>query len=123
MALPAERSDAAWLVPSALAQRHARLLPPPPGPALIRVGVVGVSGYAGGELCRWLLDHPEFELVSAVSRGHVGRPLAEVLPALEGCTDLTCEGFSDRLNRLDAVFLATPHGAAVELAADLGRTR
>lgn len=47
-----------------------------------RVAVVGVTGYAGGELARILLRHPEVELVAAVARSHQGDPLRDAQPHL-----------------------------------------
>lgn len=85
----------------------------------MRVGVVGATGYVGSELCRWLLQHPRFELVSVVSTTRADRPLAEEVPALEGLTDLVLRPFDARVAALDAVFLATPHGAARPLVDEL----
>lgn len=87
-----------------------------------RIAVVGATGYAGSELCRWLLEHPSLELGAAISRGHAGRPLGEVVPALSGCTDLVCSGFDDAaLEGFDAVAFALPHGETAPLAARLSR--
>jgi N-acetyl-gamma-glutamyl-phosphate reductase len=89
---------------------------------VIRVGVVGATGYVGGEVVRWMLVHPAFELSAVVSRSHTGEPLSSVLPGLLGLTDLVLETFDAvRLARLDVVVLATPHGAAAPLAAELER--
>jgi N-acetyl-gamma-glutamyl-phosphate reductase common form len=89
---------------------------------VIRAGVVGANGYAGAEVVRWLLEHPDVDLQCVVSRTHAGRPLADVVPALAGLTNLRCEDVDvERLAKLDAVFLATSHGAARELAASLAR--
>lgn len=49
-----------------------------------RVAIIGVTGYAGGELARLLLRHPEVELVAAVARSHQGEPLRDVQPHLHG---------------------------------------
>ncbi|MCA9490437.1 MAG: N-acetyl-gamma-glutamyl-phosphate reductase [Myxococcales bacterium] len=85
----------------------------------MRVGVVGATGYVGSELCRWLLEHPRFELTSVVSTSRAGRALADEVPALSGLTDLVLQPFDERLGALDAVFLATPHGAARPLVGAL----
>ncbi|MCB9690074.1 MAG: N-acetyl-gamma-glutamyl-phosphate reductase [Alphaproteobacteria bacterium] len=87
----------------------------------MRVGVVGATGYVGSELCRWLLDHPRFELTSVVSTSRAGRALADEIPALAGLTALELQPFDERLASLDAVFLATPHGAARPLVEALSR--
>ena len=89
---------------------------------MIRAGVIGANGYTGSETVRWLLEHPDVSLDCVVSRTHAGRPLADVVPALAGLTDLRCEDVDvDRLSKLDAIFLATTHGAARELATMLER--
>ncbi|MEZ4320509.1 MAG: N-acetyl-gamma-glutamyl-phosphate reductase [Myxococcota bacterium] len=82
----------------------------------LTVGVVGVTGYVGGELVRWLLQHPHLQLASVVGRSAVGRPLADVQPALAGLTSLTVQDFVPaELAKLDVVALATPHGVARHL--------
>lgn len=83
----------------------------------LSVGIVGATGYAGAEVVRWVLGHPELSLTSVVSRSQAGMPLAEALPALEGFTDLVLEPFAPaRLAALDVVFLAVSHGASASLA-------
>src|SRR5437867_2809013 len=52
-----------------------------------RVAIVGVTGYAGGELARLVLRHPEARLVAAVARSHQGQPLRDVQPHLHGAPD------------------------------------
>lgn len=87
----------------------------------IRVGVVGAAGYVGSEMCRWVLAHPDMTLCTAVSRSRVGKPLASAIPGLLGATDLCFSAFEPQeLCALDVVVLATPHGAAAGLAAQLG---
>ena len=87
---------------------------------MIRVGVVGASGYAGSELVRILLGHPDVQLCSVVGRRHLGTPLCEVLPGLAGLSELSIEAFCpEELAGLDLVFLALPHGASSELIPQL----
>lgn len=82
-----------------------------------RVAVVGATGYTGSETVRWLLGHPLVEVAAVVSSSKAGTPLAEAVPALQGFTDLVLQPFDPMaLADLDAVFLATPHGIARELA-------
>lgn len=84
---------------------------------MIRVGLVGASGYTGAELARILCNHPQAELTVATSRQYAGKPLAEVFPHLRGKMDLVCENVvADQLmERADLFFLAVPHKTAMEL--------
>ncbi len=78
------------------------------------VGVVGAAGYAGAELVRLLLAHPEFDLVAITSNADAGQGLASVYPSFTGVSDLTFTTHDDPvLKTLDAVFLAVPHTAAL----------
>lgn len=80
----------------------------------LKVGVVGAAGYAGAELVRLLLEHPEFELVAATSNADAGQALAAVYPSFAGVSDLTFTTHDDPvLKTCDAVFLAVPHTAAL----------
>jgi len=86
----------------------------------VKIGVVGVTGYVGAELVRWILQHPELELAQGVGRSAVGQRLDGVLPALAGLTELRVEGFDPAaLAEMDVVALATPHGVSTELVPQL----
>jgi len=89
----------------------------------IRVGLVGVTGYTGMELARLLVTHPSMTLVRATSRAEAGRRLDDLFPGLSGLPagDLvvTEPDMADMAGACDLVFLAVPHGAAMDLAADL----
>lgn len=84
---------------------------------MIRVGVVGGSGYTGAELLRLLLAHPRVELVCVTSRQHAGTPLSALFPHLRGRCALA---FSDParapLSDCELVFFATPNGTAMRMA-------
>ena len=54
----------------------------------LRIGIVGASGYGGGELLRLLLAHPAFEVAFATSRRQAGKPVSHVHENLLGATDL-----------------------------------
>jgi N-acetyl-gamma-glutamyl-phosphate/LysW-gamma-L-alpha-aminoadipyl-6-phosphate reductase len=75
-------------------------------------GVVGGSGFAGGELLRLLADHPEFDLSYATSRSYTRRSVGTVHPNLR---DLGLR-FTDPedLEAVDVLFTATPHGVSME---------
>ncbi len=87
---------------------------------MIRVGIVGGTGYTGVELLRLLALHPEVSLAAITSRGNVGEPVADMFPNLRGHVDLA---FSDPasadLKSCDVVFFATPNGIAMSAAREL----
>ena len=79
-----------------------------------KVGVVGAAGYAGAELVRLLLAHPDFELAAITSNADAGQPLASVYPSFAGVSDLVFTTHDDlAIKQLDAAFLAVPHTAAL----------
>lgn len=80
---------------------------------MIRVGIVGGTGYTGVELLRLLVLHPEVEIAAITSRQEAGRAVAEIFPNLRGHLDLAfSEPGVERLAECDLVFFATPHGVA-----------
>ena len=78
---------------------------------MIQVGIVGGSGYTGGELLRILLTHPEVEVTQATSESNIGKFFYQVHPHLRGKTQLRFIG-RDALQPCDVLFLALPHGEA-----------
>lgn len=80
----------------------------------VRVAIVGVTGYAGGELARLLLRHPEARLVAAVARSHQGEPLREVQPHLHGAPASLVVG--DSVGDAEVIFTALPAGEAAKQA-------
>ncbi|TNE90189.1 MAG: N-acetyl-gamma-glutamyl-phosphate reductase [Deltaproteobacteria bacterium] len=86
----------------------------------MNIGVVGATGFVGAEVVRRVLAHRQLTLTAVTSQSTAGKRLADVHPALEGLTDLVLEPFDGaKLSKLDAVVLATPHGAAAPLVAEL----
>jgi len=79
--------------------------------ARIRASIVGASGYAGGELLRLLLDHPNVELAEVTSDGSAGRYVHQVHPNLRGRTQLRFVPHAE-IEAADLLFLALPHGTA-----------
>lgn len=86
-----------------------------------RVGIVGVSGYGGGELARLLAMHPKAELTYVTSGTYKGKPLSTALPGVAGRIDLVCEEFDldAAVDKCDVVFLAGEAGLAMKLAPQL----
>lgn len=82
-------------------------------PAKLRVGVIGATGYVGSEALRWLVQHPDVVEVVAASRSAAGQLVSDAVPALLDCgLGRLAPVDAGRLAELDAVLLATPHGAA-----------
>ncbi|MCA1621317.1 MAG: N-acetyl-gamma-glutamyl-phosphate reductase [Acidobacteria bacterium] len=83
------------------------------------MGIFGGSGYGGAELLRILLFHPAAEVALVTANEHAGKAVGEVHRNLHGLTDLRFvkapEDF-ESLGELDCVFLALPHGQALEIA-------
>jgi LysW-gamma-L-alpha-aminoadipyl-6-phosphate/LysW-L-glutamyl-5-phosphate reductase len=84
----------------------------------IRVGIFGGSGYGGAELLRILLFHPHAEVALVTANEHAGKPVADVHKNLRGLTALSFERAPEDLEALgdlDCVFLALPHGQALDI--------
>lgn len=88
---------------------------------MIRVGIVGVTGYGGRELLRLLGAHPGVELVKAASTSAAGTPLNEVLPAFTKVTDIVLEAFDAEVlaQSCDVVFLGVPGTESMPLVREL----
>ena len=80
---------------------------------MIKVGIIGGTGYTGAELLRLLTGHPNVEIAAVTSRSNQGELVSDIYPNLRGIVD---EPFvTPELNNLsgcDVVFFATPHGVA-----------
>ncbi len=81
---------------------------------MIKVGIVGGTGYTGIELLRLLAQHPQAELRAITSRKEAGSKVAAMFPSLRGKVDLAfTEPGAKALAGCDVVFFATPHGVAM----------
>ncbi|HEY1118476.1 MAG TPA: N-acetyl-gamma-glutamyl-phosphate reductase [Acidimicrobiales bacterium] len=86
-----------------------------------RVAVAGASGYAGGELLRHLLAHPEVEIGALTGASNAGQALGALQPHLVPLADRVLEETTIGVLRgHDVVFLALPHGQSGAVAAQLG---
>ena len=88
---------------------------------MVRVGIIGGSGYTGGELLRLLLSHPEVEITQVTSREYVGEYVFRVHSNLRGVTNLQFDkpDLSKTINLCDLVFMSTPHGVSSKLTPKL----
>ncbi len=83
----------------------------------MKVGIIGASGYVGGELLRILLQHPMVNISFATSRQYAGEYIFRLHPNLKGLTQMR---FSDGdpvslASKVDIVFLALPHGVSMKI--------
>jgi len=87
---------------------------------MIRVGIVGISGYSGLETLKLLLKHPHVR-VMYVSANNTTGPVTEIWPELAGKTKLFCEKYNAKkaIDLCDVLFLAVPHTAAMEITPKL----
>src|SRR5688572_15294927 len=85
----------------------------------IRVGIFGGSGYGGSELLRILLFHPNVELVFVTANEQAGKAIGEVHRNLHGLTQLSFTNAPEDLTGVDCVFLALPHGQAMQVVPKL----
>src|SRR5947209_8092966 len=91
----------------------------------IRIGIFGGSGYGGSELLRILLFHPNTEIAFVTANEQTGKAVSDVHPNLYGLTDLVFVPAPQdpaTLEDLDCVFLALPHGQAMDVVPQLPKS-
>lgn len=82
---------------------------------MIKVGIVGGTGYTGVELLRLLALHPQVELRTITSRADAGTPVSQMFPSLRGHMDISfTHPDTAHLEQCDVVFFATPNGIAMQ---------
>jgi N-acetyl-gamma-glutamyl-phosphate reductase len=81
---------------------------------MIKVGILGATGYAGIELVRMLSQHPYAKISSVVSQSFVGQKISNIYPNLRNIVDNVCEELDAEVisKKCDVVFTALPHGAS-----------
>lgn len=91
---------------------------------MIKVGILGGSGYGGSELLRILLFHPQVDVTLVTANEHAGKRVDAVHPNLTRLTELAFEAAPDphALESLDCLFLALPHGQAMDIVPSLPRS-
>ncbi|HZP12320.1 MAG TPA: N-acetyl-gamma-glutamyl-phosphate reductase [Nevskiaceae bacterium] len=87
---------------------------------MIKVGIVGGTGYTGAELLRILARHPRARVAVLTSRQEAGKRADQLFPHLRGhCNAVFEQPDARKLAECEAVFFATPHGTAMQMAPDL----
>lgn len=87
---------------------------------MLKIGIVGGTGYTGAELLRILASHPDVDLSVITSRGEAGVAVSDLFPHLRGRLSLRfSEPDPGVLGACDLVFFATPNGTAMRLAPEL----
>ena len=88
---------------------------------MVRVAVVGATGYAGAELVRILCGHPKVQLTLLTSRQYTGKRFDEIYPSMAGLVELICQSYSAKLvcGQADVIFLALPHKLPMKIVPDL----
>jgi len=87
---------------------------------MIKVGIIGGTGYTGAELLRLLAVHPDVELAVITSRGEAGKPVADLFPNLRHHVDLAFSELNYQdLTACDVVFTAMPNGISMTHAPSL----
>lgn len=88
---------------------------------MIKVGVIGASGYTGQELLKILLKHPDVDITVATSDSLAGKTLAQAFPEFAGSASLTIDPRDTPVgkDRIDAAFLCLPHTKSMEAAPGL----
>jgi len=84
---------------------------------MIKVGVIGATGYVGIEIIRLLQNHPQVSVTVAVSQSFVGQKISDVYPSLKNICDLECQGLDmDCIyDKADLFITALPHGISKQV--------
>jgi N-acetyl-gamma-glutamyl-phosphate reductase len=89
----------------------------------MKIGVVGASGYAGGELLRLLAGHPNFQVTYISAGTNAGELISSIHPHLANYKDIRFEATEiSKINQCDLVFIALPHGESAKLIEGIGES-
>lgn len=83
---------------------------------MIKVGIIGATGYAGAELVRLLMSHPQAQLTAISSVSFEGKAISQVYPSYYSLNDMICENADRVVDKCQVIFAALPHGLSQELA-------
>jgi len=89
----------------------------------MKIGVVGASGYAGGELLRLLASHPHFEVTAITAHSNAGEQITSVHPQLQSYAGKKFNAFAPNdFAKCELIFLALPHGESAKVISQLPAT-
>jgi N-acetyl-gamma-glutamyl-phosphate reductase len=88
---------------------------------MLKVGIIGATGYVGIELARLISAHPNAEIVSLVSSGSAGNKISDIYPHFKGVCDIVLEklNIDEIAGKCDVVFTSLPHGASEQVIPSL----
>lgn len=88
---------------------------------MLKVGIIGASGYTGAELIRLLVNHPKVEIAHVTANQYAGKKVSFLYPNLTGIFDASFEKFDSQKAKevTDVLFIALPHGTAMEVIPEL----
>ncbi|MBE8954369.1 MAG: N-acetyl-gamma-glutamyl-phosphate reductase [Quinella sp. 2Q5] len=89
---------------------------------MVKVSIIGATGYAGAQLLSILVRHPQAQITHITSESHTGKKISELYPHLRDVCDMTLESLAD-IEQIgadsDFVFIALPHGHAMDVGKKL----
>ena len=90
---------------------------------MIKVGIIGATGYVGAELVRLLAGRQDVEITTVVSNSFSGRCFSDIYPSLRGCFDMVCDSLEiDSISeKADFFITALPHGVSTDITKNLIR--
>jgi len=88
----------------------------PDNKPLIKVGIIGATGYAGAELTRLIAHHPMAEIAALGSKSFKDMPLSDVYPSYLSFIDVPCVDNAEVIDKSDVVFACLPHGLSQQTA-------
>lgn len=83
---------------------------------MVKVGIIGATGYVGAELLRLLLSHPKVEVAALSSVSFEGQDISNIYKNFLSKTNLICESADDVVEKSDVIFTALPHGLSEDIA-------
>lgn len=88
---------------------------------MIKVGIIGATGYTGAELLRILVNHAQVEITALTTTSQAGKSITEIYPSLTGYVNniLVEDDIEKTVSQCDVVFVALPHGNAVKVAKEV----